>query len=109
MDETVTSSAEEASISSTSRPFPELNALMREMDALATAARGILSDLSRPWKGDLSSRAGWHHLQEAIYSEPFTNRLSPEAIEKLKRSCTAWHHRYKQLRFITATRPVSNT
>ena len=82
---------------------------MREMDALATGAREIIADLSKPWKGDLSSPTGWRRLQEATYSDSFANRLSAEAITKLRRSCVAWSYRYTQLRFITATRPVWNT
>ena len=96
-------------MSSASQPAPELNTLMREMDALATSVREILADLSKPWKADLASPVGWRRLEEEICSASFSNRLSAEAITKLKKSCAAWRHRYTRLRFITATRPVWNT
>ena len=100
---------DESPISPASQLAPELNKLMREMDALATGVREIVADLSKPWKADLASPVGWRRLQEDIYSAQFADRLSAESIIKLRRSCTAWTYRYRRLRFITATRPVWNT
>lgn len=101
MDEPVTASAPQ--------PALELNALMREMDALVNGVRAIVADLSRPWKGNLLTPTGWRQLHEATYSESFTIRLPAEAITKLRTSCAAWQRRYTKLRFLTATRPVWNT
>lgn len=95
--------------SSVPKPNADLNTLMREMSSLATGVREIIADLSRPWKGDLLGPAGWARLQEATYSAAFADRLSPEAIKKLRQSYAAWTFLYAKLRFITSTRPVSNS
>jgi len=79
------------------------------MRAVADQARSILQELPRQEKFDLSSRQGWHALQEALSSKRLADQTSVRTLATLSMLCARWNRLFRQLQFEALTRPVWNT
>lgn len=79
----------------------------REMEGLMVEARTLLDRLPRSARTDLTSVAGWHSLMEWCCGESADAYAADVAM--LKRLAVRWFRLFRQLRFESGTRPVSNS
>lgn len=87
-----------------------VNDLERRMRALGERAAGGCEHLGlRVGRLNLDTPRGWIDLQAELGQRLHTMRGPRAVIEDLQSIAAAWLHCYRQLTFLTGTRPVWNT
>jgi len=84
--------------------------LERRMRSLGEQAADGCEQLGlRVGRLNLDAPSGWTDLQAVLGQRVHTRRVPGEVIDGLHALAAAWLHCYKELTFLTCTRPVWNT
>jgi hypothetical protein len=96
-----------------SRPSEDASVRARrigaELNQLEVDVREILDAIDPRRKRKLSGTRRWHELQEDIIQWRFTSRVDESALKRLNELVARRHYLFRQLEFLSVTRPTWNS